>query len=114
MMERLFNQSAVWDEVIPSATSLTKEGHETHTLDNVRICEVTAGRSADTMGYKASDSSVLYFLNGFSLVDGLDGIFPMIKAGDRIESGARKLTVTSVSVFAGLDGEDHHMEVTLR
>lgn len=115
MMEKLFNQSAVWDEVIPSTSSLTKEGHDLHTLDMIRFSSVTSGRSSDSLGYKATDNAVLYYLRGHSKANGYGGSeMPQIKEGDHIVIGSRKLTVTSVAVFAGLDGSDHHMEVYLR
>lgn len=115
MMEKLFNQSAVWDEVIPSTSSLTKEGHSLHTLERIRFSSVMTGRSADSMGYRAENSSVLFYLDGHSQAGEYDGEgIPPIKEGDHIVVGSRKLTVTSVAVFAGLDGSEHHMEVYLR
>lgn len=113
-MEKLFNQSVVWEEVLPADTSLSEERTETHRLHKVRISALTEGRSTDSLGWRSADSSVLYFLVGYSTLDGTEEV-PIFTEGDRITTAYGKtMTVVSCYNFYGLEKGLHHLEVTLR
>lgn len=115
MIETLFKQTAVWREVIPSASSLTEEGLVHHRMDGVRFGAVSKAVDADSAGYKARNSAKLYYLLGHSTTDGEHAeVYPAIKMGDTIDLGdGVVLLVVGVAHLAGLGGERHHMEVYL-
>ena len=114
MMESLFNQSAVWTEVVPSSSSLAKEGSTEHTLGRVFASPQKSGSTADTMGYRDDSNATLYYLVGTSTVDGRTMQWPGFKRGDRINIDGKSLTVVGSADYKDLDGRRHHMEVFLR
>lgn len=109
---RLFTQNATWNEVIPSASSLSEETTEVHALDCVRFSVESVGTGSDTNGIGNRSGSVLYWLVGKSTVDGRTET-PAFKSGDTIETPSHTWTIVSVSDYASLRKGQHHLEISL-